>query len=850
MSAGTKYDNKNDLIDAVVALVYANVGNKVSATSTQTAFCDLIESLWGGSSAITVIPDYSDLINLLGSETLEAGSIYQFEYQCIHEIPHTSVLNINSPNYVTITETFYAEALSNTTLSPIVVSKDFPKDMIIMDFLDATAEDGVTARTGKVLYRKGHDTRNETAYDFRGVYFRRYAIDYSHADIDSGFTIGSAATKGDLVIYGNRLQKASNDIVSFDGNSRGYLYNIDHYSNNGSTAVYWLPYDQFNLGNAVLPADLTDFQDSLTFTGNSVGNSIGLTSDNNGYNGVTLYNASNISIANNSKDTYIEESANTYQPIMLENCLYGQNHNNTASELIGCLLWDCDGSLLKDVSQSLIWWSNDLELGPNAIDLNFYYTRNTEFGPNAFAISTNYVDNVDIGPECQETILINVQTTTIGSAFGQSGTNTNVLMGMKSCSVGDNCGGFNILSSGNSYDSYEYLTIGNDVTNLLSEIAANFKHTTISDGASEIIVHQGGSIEYSRILNGASNIEVNNGSTIAYTTIEEGFRGLYIENGGEIIYSTLRAYDQDDNPNTANFANLYMGSGGKIATSDIFLHSLYPSYDNNPSNTNLFVSNGSQLNGVRGWFLFLYLTNSTTLLNSTFGMDSFINSGTGTLSIQQVVAGASTSIGLSGNAGSVVYVTMGGGASITLTEGDIITTSSLSESCSITLNGAGGIGMAPATISKCVFNPNWLGTLQSNYTEQVFTKSTGNGSTWDYQNTNTVGGGYGTNSSNTSVSLLQPILTNADPEYLNSLGFSVNQAVTIDKTFIPHNRKYKFLLRNATGGAAASLVVTLFDSGLTADLTADGAQEYIEFIRLYDSTHGINKVVILSQTSV
>ena len=177
MATGTQYTEKSSLLNAITSLVYTNVKNEVSADKAQKAMKDIVESLWGGGTIINDVV-YADLVSDMQLNQLVAGDIYKFTYQCVHKMPHTSVLNIDSPNYVSNTETFYAKALDNNRLSPVVVSSENPKDLILFDFTKNLAEDGSTARTGKVIYRKDQEKNLETAYDFRGVYFRRYAIDY------------------------------------------------------------------------------------------------------------------------------------------------------------------------------------------------------------------------------------------------------------------------------------------------------------------------------------------------------------------------------------------------------------------------------------------------------------------------------------------------------------------------------------------------------------------------------------------------------------------------------------------------------------------------------------------------
>jgi len=213
MGAGTDYQIKEDLLNAIDQLIYTNNTFDVTADMINTACQDIVESLWNkisGGPAVELT--YAQLIDAINNDALLAGQVYLIDYDCIHIIPGTAVLNTDSPQYVANTEKFYILALNENEVSPVVTSQQHIYDYIIYDINDDLAEDGTTPRPGKVLYRKDTQNNLSTFYDFRGVLNRRGTVDSSAT---TTWTSGLNWSKGDIVDDGTwLLYRAGIDLIN------------------------------------------------------------------------------------------------------------------------------------------------------------------------------------------------------------------------------------------------------------------------------------------------------------------------------------------------------------------------------------------------------------------------------------------------------------------------------------------------------------------------------------------------------------------------------------------------------------------------------------------------------------
>jgi hypothetical protein len=143
---------------------------------------------------------HSQLLAEITAGTLHKGeSITISDYATKHNIQdgNTFLAEIHTE----IIEPLLVNAISNNKLDVRAKSVLFPKDVIHYDVADILCEDVITARTGKITYRKDH-LGNETHYDFKGVVFRRWKFDLS--SFTPWVSLGTY-TKGDKVTFNNNL---------------------------------------------------------------------------------------------------------------------------------------------------------------------------------------------------------------------------------------------------------------------------------------------------------------------------------------------------------------------------------------------------------------------------------------------------------------------------------------------------------------------------------------------------------------------------------------------------------------------------------------------------------------------
>lgn len=853
--AGTKYNTKDELLNAVIALVYPNTTNAVSAANAQTSLLDIVESLWGGSSAMSAVENYTDLTTLIGAEELVPGTVYSYEYQCIHKIPHTSVINTASPNYVEKKETFFARALSTTVLSPIVVSAEHPQDTIIVDFTDNSTENGgpSTPRPGKVIYRKDNDTGNETHYDFRGVYTRRFEINYTAATIDTTFNTGSNADADELIHYASNLHKATRAITGFATSNNSDVVRVDHWSNSLNThTTRWVPYADFQIANVTLPVLTANFTDSLTLDSGCTGVTIGRTEDNDGYNNVKLIDCQNIVLADGSKDSYLDHATNIYEPLMIENSLYGQCNETSGGELIGTILWDCDDSDIKSVTQSAIWWSNNLTLGPDTNNISFTYVKSSSFGAELEDVAAHNMNFVTVGPGCKFTTFQNVEETTIGAKFGKWATgqvSVNNVRGVSGCAIGDDCGEFDILAVDNSYSIYTNLTIGNNVTGIQAEAGCTFTDTKIGDGCDTILVRAGGTIDATEIGVGCSTIEVDGGSSIQESIIEPGVTGIFLDNGA-IRQSTIGM----EVANGEGHINLIVDGGSLISSSQLYLQGNYNAYDKVTDNTDFYIS-AAYVDRLKGGFSRLHIINAPQVVAAVFDISCSLSMSGGVMN--GVNAESYVTVDVQG-AMHLHRVMIGNTATLTLVDGgNTMRDCIVGQSSDIIIDGLSGTANTAATVTNCVFPTNWKGTIQSTFDNQSFSPSTGTHRTNDVIDKDHADGfpmEITYTDSMAGNSATESVETFDKPAgAVQKLVFYSNVAKTLDKQGLGYNIPYKFMLMSEPTAASNLMTVALFDSGVTVDLTTDKTQVFVEVMRINTTDADgatVDQVVVLNNVTL
>ena len=210
---------------------------------------------------------YAQLVAEIAAETLHIGeSIKISDYVTKHNIyDGTSPLEEVHTDTV---EPLIVTALTNSVISNEAKSALFPDDVIFYDVTNSLCEDGITARKGKITYRKDVTRNIETWYDFRGVVFRRWKFDLS------GFTAWVSEgtfTRGDKITYNNKLFYCTNSITGSTDNPEILTANFNYVTDNQR----WLSWqtDDVALGGdpvvedaIYIPVDDTASQDFYTFS--------------------------------------------------------------------------------------------------------------------------------------------------------------------------------------------------------------------------------------------------------------------------------------------------------------------------------------------------------------------------------------------------------------------------------------------------------------------------------------------------------------------------------------------------------------------------------------------------------
>jgi hypothetical protein len=141
---------------------------------------------------------YSQLVAKVNAGKLNTGKKYVIsDYQTIYKQPVTDLLVVNS-----VIEPLVVTALTPNTLSEIAFSTINPKDIIHYTINnDDTLYTWTTSQCKGVIYRRIDQYGNDLPYDFRGIRFRRWAIDY--ANIPVWNNAGVSYSVGDVIKFNN-----------------------------------------------------------------------------------------------------------------------------------------------------------------------------------------------------------------------------------------------------------------------------------------------------------------------------------------------------------------------------------------------------------------------------------------------------------------------------------------------------------------------------------------------------------------------------------------------------------------------------------------------------------------------
>tara|TARA_R110000822_G_scaffold2004_14_gene9625 strand:- start:3546 stop:5774 length:2229 start_codon:yes stop_codon:yes gene_type:complete len=180
MASGTKYTVKKDLLDSVKAKVFKNTNFAVTATQTQKALCDMVESMWddlvgGGANAISIT--YGDLLTAISGNTLITGTWYEFTFNNVHLVPNTLLANTETPGYSAIPETLMVMATSTSTLNGFALSKENKYDVVEYDVTTNTHGTNLVPDFGTIVKRVDAANNVSAHFDFRNFIVARYSLD-------------------------------------------------------------------------------------------------------------------------------------------------------------------------------------------------------------------------------------------------------------------------------------------------------------------------------------------------------------------------------------------------------------------------------------------------------------------------------------------------------------------------------------------------------------------------------------------------------------------------------------------------------------------------------------------------
>ena len=225
---------------------------------------------------------HADLLVLISKNKLSNGAFYEIiDHQTIHQIPNTTTI------HTALVEGLIVQAISVNKVSTLASSRLYPLDTITYDVNNILCEDNITARKGKITYRKDTVKNIECYYDWRNVKFRRWKVaplDYIPGKID--YPIGSVVKCTDGAMYGAKfanivVDPMADQIYGYNANvkagpnwGRMILFDIVRPRTINGTVVnfefktnWYVAHKttDFRMGRFVVPVDANDFQDYYTF---------------------------------------------------------------------------------------------------------------------------------------------------------------------------------------------------------------------------------------------------------------------------------------------------------------------------------------------------------------------------------------------------------------------------------------------------------------------------------------------------------------------------------------------------------------------------------------------------------
>lgn len=116
---------------------------------------------------------FAELNALVIANSLEPGNSYLLsDFATVYKVAGATATTINTAT----SESLLLRAKDNNSFFPEAYSTTFDQDIIRFDFTNQLAEDGVTPRKGKIIYREDTTLSISAYYDWRTVLYTRWIL--------------------------------------------------------------------------------------------------------------------------------------------------------------------------------------------------------------------------------------------------------------------------------------------------------------------------------------------------------------------------------------------------------------------------------------------------------------------------------------------------------------------------------------------------------------------------------------------------------------------------------------------------------------------------------------------------
>lgn len=435
-----------------------------------------IVSLEAGSVVPTT---YNDLVNLIGSNGLVAGTYYSFNFTTIYDQPDFYVDGSVKPSGIIVTKTSTAKTLivlatSNNTISNITYSPNYPNSKYKYDWTVNTTEVNGNPMEGRII-ELIDSNNNRTDYDHEDVEFIRYLrydkntqltgtiTDFdctTGAMVGSGTLFSSEVSAGDILYiesnpnfgfdFGVKVLSVTDDlnlVTEVDGSYSGLVftsYNMPFYNsinsgiydrykefyitqkqNTGYTEVLTFTNGNDNYVKDSLNANNPFYLSNNVFGNGFVGNEIGFYSVNNTISDSSSLNKIGSSFYNNViGSSFVNNSigngfySNTIASSFEENFIIGEFFQNITQGAF-------NNNIVNTFSNNIIgadFYNNNIgkNFNANTVGLTFYNnTIGDDCTGNSFGDNFGYGPNKNegnnIGNLCQNNTF---GTSTYGNVIG------------------------------------------------------------------------------------------------------------------------------------------------------------------------------------------------------------------------------------------------------------------------------------------------------------------------------------------------------------------------------------------------------------------------------------------------